>query len=752
MTRPGPLTFGRALLMSLTAALTVWISMFAWRPLSVTSEHLTPLLFCVLLLALTNAVARLRDLAGVWVTLLQTATAGLLLLWWTSGSPVPRSDSLIRLGEVFAAAFDSADRYAAPVPTDVAPVTPLFFTVGLVSMVVVSLLALSARRVALTGLVFFVLQVVPVNLGAEVSWFVFVLVAAGYLCLLFLSQANVITQWGHDVADSGSRRGFVTNASTGRVSAWQIGVFSVVGAIALSTVLSSVVPGTGTRFGPQKDSASNEVTLTSPLVDLRRDLVRGADVPLLRVEGTRKPSYVRTAVLAAFNGREWSSGSRRAARVQGADGAPLELPGVAPALGQERTRYDFEATAAFRSRWLPVMPLTDTVTAEGDWRYDLATMDFAAFDNDLDTAGLSWRVTGVELDYDVETLDGASERTGLVSDEFLEVPDDLPPMVADLADRVTGDSESNYRKARALQSWFRSEFTYSLERADSVGNDELVAFLDESGRVGYCEQFAASMAVMARTLNIPSRVAVGFLEPRSVGEDLWEFSAHDLHAWPELFFAGSGWVRFEPTPASRASGVPEHSEDDFEQSEEAPAPEESLPSSEPSEEPVAPQAQPRAEETTEADRADSGPSPWMVATALGLLLAVLLAGVAVVPGWLRRRRRHRRFQSVDVESLWTELHDTAIDLRLPWPGGRSPQVIGEQVRKWCDPDEPTAQAAVRRLVHAVEVHRFSRASGPATAALIQDLETCLASLEAAGTRGDRRRARWLPRSLAPWVR
>src|SRR5690606_40395181 len=106
-------------------------------------------------------------------------------------------------------------------------------------------------------------------------------------------------------------------------------------------------------------------------------------------------------------------------------------------------------------------------------------------------------------------------------------------------------------------------FTCGLERAASVGNDELVAFLDESGRVGYCEQFAASMAVMARTLGIPSRVAVGFLQPRKVSDDFWEFSAHDLHAWPELFFAGSGWVRFEPTPATRASGVPEHSADDF---------------------------------------------------------------------------------------------------------------------------------------------------------------------------------------------
>src|SRR5690606_2539499 len=151
-------------------------------------------------------------------------------------------------------------------------------------------------------------------------------------------------------------------------------------------------------------------------------------------------------------------------------------------LGQDRTQYDFQATEAFKSRWLPVMPLTGAVSAEGDWRYDLATMDFAAFDKGLDTAGLSWQVDGVELDYDVEALDDASERPGMVSDEFLEVPKDLPPMVADLAEEVSGDRTSQYRQARALQSWFRSEFTYSLERAAAGGDGGLVALRDQAGR------------------------------------------------------------------------------------------------------------------------------------------------------------------------------------------------------------------------------------------------------------------------------
>lgn len=749
MSRHPPVAFSRALAISLTGSLTVWISMHAWRPLSAASDHLTPLLFCALLISLTGALARRRDAAAGWVLVLHVVTTALVLLWWTSGSPVPTFDSVSRLAEVLTGAVDSAGRYAVPVPDDVVPVTPLFFVVGLVCMVVVDLMALSPRKVALTGLVLFVLQVVPVNLGADVGWLIFALVAAGYLSLLFLSQSTVVAQWGHDVSDPGSRRGIDTTSNAGRMSAWQVGVFSVVGAIVLSTVLSSVVPGTGTRFAPQSKDARNEVTLTSPLVDLRRDLVRGADIPLLRVEAASRPSYVRTAVLAAFNGQEWSSGSRRAARVQTADGTRLDLQGVSPSLSRTRTEYAFEATRAFRSRWLPVMPLTEQVTAEGDWRYDLGTMDFAAFDKNLDTADLSWQVTGVDLDYDVEALDSATERTGLVADEFLELPEDLPPLVSELAARVSEDGTSKYRKARALQSWFRSEFTYSLDRADSVGNDQLVAFLDESGRVGYCEQFAASMAVMARTLNIPSRVAVGFLQPRGLGGDMWEFSAHDLHAWPELFFPGSGWVRFEPTPAGRASGVPEHSEDEFDQAEEEQAAEEPLPTPEPSEEPEAPTSPTPVEEPAAAEGADSAPSAWLRPLAIGVPVAGLLMGAAVLPGWVRRRRRQARLQAPEIEELWSEVHDTAIDLRLPWPYGRSPQAIGEQVCRWGAPDEAATQVAMARLVHAVEVDRFSRTPTTATAALAEDARTCIASLEAAAPRGKRWRARWAPRSLAP---
>ena len=81
-----------------------------------------------------------------------------------------------------------------------------------------------------------------------------------------------------------------------------------------------------------------------------------------------------------------------------------------------------------------------------------------------------------------------------------------------------------------------------------------------TGLVFWLEQPA--MAMMARSLQIPARVAVGFLKPEKVG-DSYVYSAHDLHAWPELYFTGVGWVPFEPTPGR--GSIPDYAQPDYPQ-------------------------------------------------------------------------------------------------------------------------------------------------------------------------------------------
>src|SRR3546814_1427283 len=136
------------------------------------------------------------------------------------------------------------------------------------------------------------------------------------------------------------------------------------------------------------------------------------------------------------------------------------------------------------------------------------------------------------------------------------LPSGLPYAVLTMAEELTGGLVTDFERAQALQSFFRDEerFTYSLEPSAGNGNSALEEFLEE--RVGYCEQFASAMAVMARAVGIPARVAVGFYQADQLADSSWEVSSHDLHTWPETYFEEYGWVRFEPTPSSHIASVP----------------------------------------------------------------------------------------------------------------------------------------------------------------------------------------------------
>jgi len=122
--------------------------------------------------------------------------------------------------------------------------------------------------------------------------------------------------------------------------------------------------------------------------------------------------------------------------------------------------------------------------------------------------------------------------------------------VRELAQKVTAGAPDDYEKARALEEYLRSSFAYTLELPQRAPADPIAHFLLER-KAGHCEYFASSMAVMLRTLNIPARVVNGFRG----GEfnDLtgsYIVRARDAHSWVEAYFPGTGWVTFDPTPAS----------------------------------------------------------------------------------------------------------------------------------------------------------------------------------------------------------
>ncbi|MFZ0961183.1 MAG: DUF3488 and transglutaminase-like domain-containing protein [Terriglobia bacterium] len=132
---------------------------------------------------------------------------------------------------------------------------------------------------------------------------------------------------------------------------------------------------------------------------------------------------------------------------------------------------------------------------------------------------------------------------------YLRLPHQLDPRVGELARTLTSAATNNYDRAAAIQSYLRNNFQYTLDPPAIEPEDPVGSFLFRS-KSGYCEYFAAAMAVMLRTLNVPSRLANGFQTGtyNRIGKD-FVVRARDAHSWVEVYFTGYGWIPFDPTPA-----------------------------------------------------------------------------------------------------------------------------------------------------------------------------------------------------------
>jgi protein-glutamine gamma-glutamyltransferase len=133
---------------------------------------------------------------------------------------------------------------------------------------------------------------------------------------------------------------------------------------------------------------------------------------------------------------------------------------------------------------------------------------------------------------------------------YLQIPARLDPRIPELAKQVTTMAKTTFDKAAAIESYLRSKFTYTLNLTGNPGENPLAHFLFVT-HAGHCEYYASAMAIMLRTLGIPSREVNGFLpgDYNDLGGD-YVVRASDAHSWVEVYFPGNGWQVFDPTPAA----------------------------------------------------------------------------------------------------------------------------------------------------------------------------------------------------------
>jgi transglutaminase-like putative cysteine protease len=270
----------------------------------------------------------------------------------------------------------------------------------------------------------------------------------------------------------------------------------------------------------------DNVTL-APLVSVRAQLVDQSDAEIFIVQSSQ-PEYWRLTSLDSFDGTEWTASS--------AATAPVSLP-TEPAANALRQVVTIKA---LRGNWLPTAFAPVAVALDDNT---------VVFDPGSATLVTKDRL-GKNDRYVVWSSANEADVSAPTSGD-LSVPRALRQRLSSLANQIVRDAGAVTAtdKARALETYFLDNFTYDLNVAAGSSITDIDSFLARGS--GYCEQFAATFAAMARVLGIPSRVAIGYrIGTHDPVDNEYHVTGRDAHAWPEVYISGSGWVRFEPTPAS----------------------------------------------------------------------------------------------------------------------------------------------------------------------------------------------------------
>ncbi len=675
--------------------------------------------------------------------------------------PTPATLEVLALQMRIAGEYSMA--YAAPVPSQPDLILLVVICLSFAGFVV-DLIVSSLRMSAWAGLVLLSVYSVPTALQAgSVSMLAFVLAALGYILLLAADGSWRIRSFGRAVG-LGTRSDPNTPGeeeearvpllgSTGR----RIGF----AAVALAALVPLLLPTLTARSGGGGDGEGDGpntrmIQVADPTVGLNRDLRRANNVELFRYtvqtdEGEDgRPDYLRMVVLDDFTGTSWRATAREVpSRNSLEESSSLPVaPGLLTYPDTGDLNYSFEIDESFTSTWLPLAYPARSVQVTGDWRYDDDTYDVVAAGDGLTTSGISYTEDVPDSQLSIDRLNGAAPPPAEIGDRYTQVgPTSLPPELVQLVNDVAGRAgaqASNYAKAVAIQNYFRSEYEYSLDRSPETGTAALMGFIEDKS--GYCQQFSATMALMARSLGIPARVVVGFTPGTRAADGSYVVRSHDAHAWPELYFAGSGWVRFEPTPAGRTGELPSWANPtDLQNPTSA------------TESPTATATGGPSQE--EIDRATAAPggggvdgldeaAPWWRMPLLGgggtvLVIAVLGPGLV---RWLQRRRRLTGHDNVAMasERAWQELLATAADLGIATPADRTVRQTAALLSR----NAAGAEQELADLAALVEQSRYSLRVPTVRIERAGHLaRKVVTALAAPMSRGQRLRARMLPASL-----
>jgi hypothetical protein len=685
---------------------------------------------------------------------------------------IPSRHALTVLGNLYSQAV-AAFKYTPPV-SDSRAVT--LFTAGGIGLVAVAvdILAVKMRRPALAGLPLLVLFSVPVAtnlkqiaLGQSIT---FALSLAGYLALLSADGRDRLRMWGRLVTfrhvQTADETGTGPDTRELSASGRRIGL----AALCLAVIVPALVPPGHVRnlFGPTSTGSGHGLggVALQPLLQVQQQL-EGKPEPVLSYT-TNNPAavdqYLQVYVLNYDSGKDnWLPSFPAIDDHSIGAQLPWQPPGVTsgtPSTTSTTTIRMSRDQAGQAVLPLPYAPEKLQVSG-GPW---LETRNsLMVFSTKATLAGLQYTVTSKEPQPTGAQIDKPGALPPSIETKYLNYAGSDAGKLTQIAQHNTAGANSNLQAALDLQNWFRSAaFTYNLKPNLPSSSHWLLTFLTTDRR-GVCRQFAWAFAVLARLLGIPSRIAVGYTAGSySARTGSWQVTTGDAHAWPELYFRGYGWLRFEPTPTTHGQGtatVPSYATGATGQGSKTTPGQLRNQGPNPGNPNTGTGRAPRSRllcvgAPGSASCHDARTSPGSAAHSQGrfAIVIALLVMVFLLLAWpsvtrLVTRRRRWLTASGDAglaNAAWRELVDDMADLGLPTSPSETPRAVASRIAREGKLDAP-ALHAVTRLAAAEEWARYAQAPQPG-AELAGDVRTVRRAVAASVSRNQRIRALLLPTS------
>ncbi|MBA3423433.1 MAG: transglutaminaseTgpA domain-containing protein [Rubrobacteraceae bacterium] len=267
-------------------------------------------------------------------------------------------------------------------------------------------------------------------------------------------------------------------------------------------------------------------------------LTSGRDAELLRIR-SEEPLRWRAGTLDYFDGFQWRDTTE-----------PKQGYGeeVNPMVEANVVRQDVEVLDAQTDRIFGGYRIVNTSldnaeeNTDGSW----------SIDGYFDEGSSYWLLSEVPQPTKAQLRNAGSDYPASVREKYLQLPSTTPSVVAERAREVERryDPATPYDRARAIERYLRYDggFVYNLDVSYRRADTAVEEFLSEDGKQGFCTQFATSMALIAREMDLPSRVVYGATQGEEVEPDEYVVTGHNMHTWVEIYFPGVGWYPMDPTP------------------------------------------------------------------------------------------------------------------------------------------------------------------------------------------------------------